>query len=196
MSSSVSELAALGKLFEEHRPKLLAMLERRIDPALRKRLEPAEVLQEAFLAAQYKWRRFRAAPSAMTPHAWLYRVVLDTLIEIWRKQSRDRRNPAREMPWPEQSSIQLGLGLLNSGTSPSEAFARKELQERMRHALEGLGPRDREILWMRHYDDLSFSEAAAVLGITENAATVRYVRALKRLKTVWQRVHGDSAECL
>ncbi len=194
MPSSVAELAAFGKLLEEHRPKLLAMVERRIDPALRKRLESAEVLQEAFLAAQGKWSRFRAAPSAMTPYAWLYCIVLDTLIETWRKQSRARRDPAREMPWPEQSSIQLGLGLLQSGTSPSEAFSRKELQERMRHVLDGLGPRDREILWMRHYDDLSFPEAAAVLGITENAATVRYVRALKRLKTLWQKIHGDSSD--
>jgi RNA polymerase sigma-70 factor (ECF subfamily) len=188
----VAELAALGKLLEEHRTKLLAMVERRIDPALRRRVEAEEVLQEAFLAAQGKWTRFHAAPSSMTPYAWLYRIVLDTLFETWRKQSRARRDPAREMPWPEQSSIQLGLGLLQSGTSPSEAFARKELQDRMRHALEGLGPHDREILWMRHYDELSFPEAAAVLGITENAATVRYVRALKRLRDLWLKLNGGA----
>src|SRR5688572_983026 len=108
MSSSVAELAALGKLFEEHRPKLLAMLDRRIDPALRKRLGSEEVLHDAFLAAQGKWSRFRAGTHSMTPYAWLYRIILDTLIETWRKHTRDRRDPAREMPWPEQSSIQLG----------------------------------------------------------------------------------------
>jgi len=88
--------------------------------------------------------------------------------------------------------VQLGLGLVATDTSPSEARARDELRERMRQTLELLGDRDREILWMRHYDELTFGEAASVLGIKESAATLRYVRALKRLKDLWQKFYPDS----
>src|SRR5437867_3906632 len=150
MSSSIADLAALGKLIEEHRPRLLAMLQRRIDPKLRARVDPEDILADAFLAAQGKWARYKQQP-AITPYAWLYRIVLDSLSEAWRKQNRQRRRPDKEMPWPERSSIELGLGLVNTGTSPSAAVARKELGGRMQQTLALLGPRDQEILWMRHY---------------------------------------------
>ncbi len=127
----------------------------------------------------------------MTPYAWLYRIVLDRLIEAWRRETRARRDAKQEMPWPDRSSVQMGLGLVNPGTSPSEAAARAEMQQRMRQTLDLLGARDQEILWMRHYDQLSFKEAAMVLGATESAATLRYVRALKRLKNLWQQLHGE-----
>jgi len=89
------------------------------------------------------------------------------------------------MPWPEQTSVQLGLGLVQGGTSPSEAVVRSELRERVRTVMACLSPQDQEVLWMRHSDQLSFADAATVLGITENAATVRYARALRRLKEKW-----------
>src|SRR5437899_10480846 len=109
-------------------------------------------------------------------------MVLDRLIEAWRRETRARRDLKHDMPWPERSSAELGLGLVNPGTSPSQAAVRAELQQRMRQTMQLLGTRDQEILWMRHYDQLSFKEAASVLGVTESAATLRYVRALKRLK--------------
>jgi RNA polymerase sigma-70 factor (ECF subfamily) len=193
MPSSISEMAALGKLLQEHGPRLLNMIRRRIDPALSTRLDPEDILNQAFLDARRKWGAFKKQ-SALTPHAWLYRIVLDRLIEVWRHQTRARRDPDREMPWPERSSVQLGLGLVSPGTSPSDAAARAELQQHMRQILELLGARDQEILWMRHYDQLSFKEAAMVLGLTENAATLRYVRALKRLKKLWQDVHGEGSK--
>jgi RNA polymerase sigma-70 factor (ECF subfamily) len=189
MPSSLADMAALGKLLEEHSPKLLAMLERRLDPALAARISPEDILGEAFLEARRKWGRFKEQ-AVMTGYAWLYRIVQDCLIEAWRRQTRACRDPGREMPWPERSSIQLGLGLVGSGTSPSEAAARAEVQQQMRQALAMLKPQDREILWMRHYDELSYQEAGMVLGVTESAATLRYVRALKRLKDLWQRLHG------
>jgi RNA polymerase sigma-70 factor (ECF subfamily) len=83
------------------------------------------------------------------------------------------------------------LGLVAAGTSPSEAIVRDELRQCMQQALNRLKDGDREILWMRHYDQLAFPEAAQVLGITENAATVRYVRALRRLKDLWRRLYRD-----
>jgi len=192
LPSTIADMAALGQLFGEHRPKLLAMVQKRLDPALSARIDAEDILSEAFLEARRKWNSFKKQ-SAMTPYAWLYRIVLDRLIEAWRRETRARRDAKQEMPWPERSSVQMGLGLVNPGTSPSEAAARAEMQQRMRQTLELLGARDQEILWMRHYDQLSFKEAAMVLGVTESAATLRYVRALKRLKNLWQQLHGEGS---
>ena len=61
----------------------------------------------------------------------------------------------------------------------------------MQAALRRLRDADREVLWMRHYDELAFADIAAVNGISENTATVRYVRALRRLKALWLETHGS-----
>jgi len=192
-SFTVADMATLGKLLEEHRPKLLAMVQRRIDPSLAARVDPEDVLSEAFLEARRKWGRFKAQ-SAMTPYAWLYRVVLDSLIAAWRRETRPARDHRQEMPWPERSSVQLGLRLMAPDTSPSKAVAREELQHEVRRVMECLSDRDQEILWMRVFDQLSFREAAMVLGVTENAATVRYARALRRLKDLWFRFHENEGD--
>lgn len=182
---SVADLATLGKLFEEYRERLLAMLRQRIDPRLKARVDEEEILQEAFLAARGKWGRGQPAPG-LSPYAWLYRVALDALIEAWRRHTRECRDPRAELPWPERSSIQMGLELLHQGTRPSEACVRAEERDLVQRALATLRPADREILWMRHFDGLSFPEAAAILGLTANAATVRYVRAVERLREAWE----------
>jgi RNA polymerase sigma-70 factor (ECF subfamily) len=180
---SIADLARLAEMFEVHRAKLLAMVQRRLDRSLAARLDPEDVLSEAFLEARRRWPNFD--PRATPPYVWLYGIVRERLLDAWRRATRRGRDVHREMPWPERSSLQLGMGLVNPGTSPSQAASREEMQERMRRTMDALKDSDKEILTMRHYDDLSFGEAARVLGITENAATVRYVRALKRLKALW-----------
>jgi RNA polymerase sigma-70 factor (ECF subfamily) len=187
----LADAAALGRMFEEHRPRLLAMLGRRLDPALAARVDAEDLVHETFLLARRRWDRF--ATSGMSPYAWLYRLALDCLIEAWRRETCAGRDPGRERPWPEQSSAQLGLSLVGTATSPSEALARGELQERMRRALEQLRPGDREILWMRHFDQLPFRDVAAVLGIAEDAAMRRYARALRRLKDLWAQLGDDQS---
>ncbi len=124
----------------------------------------------------------------MAPLPWLYRLALDSLWEAWRRETRDCRDLQREVPWPDRSSVQLGLSLIAPGTSPSQALERKELQEQVRQAMAALKPADREILAMRHFEQLSFKEIAQVLGIKGGAANLRYVRALARLKTLCQHL--------
>ena len=182
--SSVTELAALGQLIEEHRGRLLGMLRRRIDPVVAVRIDPEEILHETYLQAGRRWPDY-SRRQRVTPYAWLYRIALDCLIDAWRRETRDQRDLRREMPWPERSSEQLGLGLAGTDTSPSEAAVRDELSARVRAVMAALSPQDQEILWMRHSDQLSFAEAGMVLGISANAATVRYARALRRLKEKW-----------
>jgi RNA polymerase sigma-70 factor (ECF subfamily) len=183
LPSSVADLAALGRLLEEHRPRLLAMLERRIDPKLKPRLDADSLLQETFLLARRRWTDFQA--SAMTAYAWLYRLALDTLIDAWRRETRGPRDARRELPLPEGTSLQLGLQLVHSGTSPSEALQRQELRDRVQKAMSLLSENDRQILWMRHFDDLSHADIAGILGLTEAAAQQRYHRALGRLSDLW-----------
>src|SRR5260370_15170848 len=79
MPESVADLAGLGKLLDEHRPKLLAMVQRRLDPALGVRVDAEDILNDTFLAARKKWKNFKEQPS-LTAYAWLYRITLDCLI--------------------------------------------------------------------------------------------------------------------
>jgi RNA polymerase sigma-70 factor, ECF subfamily len=189
MASSVAELAALGKLLEEHRGRLVAMVERRLDPALRARVSAEDIFQEAALLAQRRYIQFKT-DGKMTAYAWLYRLALDALLEVWRRHNRSPRDVARDLPLPEQSSVQLGLGLVHTGTSPSSAAAREEVRQRVCQVVELLREKDRQVLWMRHQDGLSHIEVGQVLGISDNAAMVRYTRALKRFKDLWTHLNA------
>jgi RNA polymerase sigma-70 factor (ECF subfamily) len=186
---SLGEMAALARLYEEHRPRLLAMLQRRIDPGLAVRVDAEDVMGEVYLEARRRWPKFRSRVD-LPAFVWLYGIARDCLIETWRKQNRGCRSPDREMPWPEQSSLQLGLGLVADAAGPGTMAEQAEFAGRMREAMQQLRDGDREILWMRHYDELGFADIATLLGVSENTATVRYVRALRRLKDQWQQMHG------
>jgi len=129
-----------------------------------------------------------------TPYSWLYRLAMDSLIEVWRRQNCDGRDPRREIPWPDRSSGQQALKLIDSATSPSEAFAREELHLRVQEVLSQLKPIDREVIWMRHFDQLSFPDVAVVLKIPENTAIKRYVRALRRLKELLPDLYPQQDE--
>jgi RNA polymerase sigma-70 factor (ECF subfamily) len=187
----VADVADLGRHLEQHRRSLHQMVRRRIDPALAVRIDPEEILHEAFLVACRRWPSYKANPT-VSPYAWLYRIVLDTLIEVWRRESRLVRDLRRDLPWPVESSVQLALRLVEPAAGPSSALARDEMLELVKRTVESLAECDHEILWMRHYDQLSFKEAASVLGISENAATVRYARALKRLRDKWLQTVSES----
>ncbi len=175
-------------MLEEHRPKLLAVIRRRLGPALRSRLDAEDVLQSAFLRAGARWSADEVWPPP-SAYAWLYRIVRDCLLDAWRAETRQCRDVRQGLPWPDESSVQMGLGLVSPDTGPGSAVARDDLQQRVRQALALLSGPDREILWMRHYDGLTFPQAAEVLGITDSAATLRYVRALKRLRKSWDQLH-------
>jgi RNA polymerase sigma-70 factor (ECF subfamily) len=188
--SPVADVAALGQLLQEYRPRLLAMLQRRLDPQLNPRLDAEEILSMAFLQARRRWTAFQARP-AMKPYPWLYRIALDCLIEAWRRETRSPRDVRRAMPLPDATSLQLGLGLVHPGTSPSAALARDEVRAQVRLVMSQLKDGEREILLMRHFDDLSYADISAVLGVTENTAMKRYGRALDKLSDRWMEMFPD-----
>jgi len=182
----VSEIALLAKVFEEHRARLTEMIRRRMGTALASRLDPEDILGEAFLRARDRWSSHN--PALISTYSWLYRITLDALVATWRNANTAGRAIQREVSWPERSSVQLGLGLVGSTTSPSEALIKKEQRERIAWAVQQLKNEDREILAMHHFDELSYREVATILDITEDAAAQRYGRALLRLKRLWEKI--------
>jgi RNA polymerase sigma-70 factor (ECF subfamily) len=182
----------LERLLEEYRPRLVAVVGRRMDPALAARVEPDDVVNDAYLRASERWNEV-SERADFSPFPWLYQLVRDCLIETWRREARECRDLRQQMPWPDGSSVQMGLGLVQSGTTPSAAAHRADVQQRMREAVGHLREADREILHLRHFDNLSHVEAAAVLGIAVSAANVRYVRALERLRELWRRLYPQEA---
>lgn len=191
MPSSVFDMAELGSLFEEHWSRLVEIVRRRLDRSLGVRLDAEEIVNTAYLDARRRWAAYKADPK-VTPFVWLYRIVNDRVIEEWRSATRLRRDVQRDVPWPDRPSADLGLRLVADDTSPTQAALREELVDQMRRALEGMSEPDREVIRLRGDENLSFAEIGELLEISENTATVRYVRALRRLKRAWQRLTGES----
>lgn len=196
---SLADRAELGRVLEEHRPALLAMLRRRIDPSLAGRLDADDILGDVAAAACQRWAAFKAQVAkervakeqiATREYIWLYGLARDRLNDAWRRNAAAKRDHRRDQHWPDETSIQLGLGLVDDGTGPGAAAARAEVRERVLKVMNLLKPADRDILLMRQAEFKSYRDVAAVLGISESAATVRYLRALRKLKDLWQQLFG------
>ena len=188
----VVKKATLGKWYDEHGPKLLAMLEQRLDRKSSARRDARDVLQDTFLRAESRWDDFPR--SGMTAYAWLYRLALDCVCDDHDLQHRHCRNIRKEQAWPENTSRQFVLGLASPGTGIGTGVAQEEilrsLRERMIDALALLSAADRDILCMQHFDDLKLKEIAQILGITDGTARVRYARARLRLRELWIERYG------
>jgi RNA polymerase sigma-70 factor (ECF subfamily) len=173
-------------LLEGHRARLRQVIAVRLDRRLLARLDPSDVVQEALAAAASgldEYLRDRPLPF----FAWLRQFAWERMIELHRRHVRAQsRSVVREEPWspplPDESVSHLARHLLASGTSPSRRMLRHERRDRVRAALEMLSDRDREVLVMRHLEQLENAEIAAVLGISQGAVRTRHVRALQRLR--------------
>jgi RNA polymerase sigma-70 factor (ECF subfamily) len=186
---------ALAELFDKHRDRLRRMVELRLDPRLRGRLDASDVVQDAFLDVSRDLEAYLADPK-LPPLLWLRLHVGRRLTTLQRQHLGTRmREAGREISLyhgalPEASSAALASMLLGRQTSPTQAAQRAERMLRVQEALNSLDPIDREILALRHFEQLSRAEAAVVLGITQEAGAKRYFRALKRLKDVLSTMPG------
>src|SRR5260370_25473599 len=158
-----ADLAALGKMFEDHRDRLLALVKQRMDPALAARIDPADVWAKAFLRAKDRWEQFKE--SGMHAYNWVRRVVLDTLLDEYDHHASQRRDYHKEILYPNRSSSQFEKGLVDPGTGPSTAFARKELEERLAAALKYLKPAARELLQLLYTENRRLQKVAALRTI-------------------------------
>jgi RNA polymerase sigma-70 factor (ECF subfamily) len=181
------DASALDKLFALHRDRLRRMVRMRLDGRLHGRVDESDVIQDAYYEAVRRLEGYLARPD-MPPFLWLRFLVGERIHILHRQHFRAKmRDVRREVSifhdaLPEASSAALAAQLLGEHTSPSEAAARAERLARLQDAINRLDPIDREVLSLRHFEQLNRTEAARVLGIGEAAAAKRYIRALNRLK--------------
>ena len=181
------EEGALAELFEGYRGRLRQMVRLRLDRRLQGRVDPSDVLQDAYLDLARTLEDYTARP-ALPFFLWLRLVVGERLLRVHRQhlgaamRDADREISLNHGAIPQVSSASLAAQLLGRFTTASRAVARAEMQQRLQDALNGMDPIDREVIALRHFEELSNDEVAALLGLTKGAASKRYVRAMLRLK--------------
>jgi RNA polymerase sigma-70 factor (ECF subfamily) len=186
---------ALGELFSRHRERLWKLVCFRLHPRLNGRVDADDVLQEAYLSAADRIGYFGDKAFA-TPFVWLRLIVLQTLSDLHRRHlAVGKRDAHLEIPmqhgWAGRStSASLAAQFAGSITSPSAALARAEVADRLEAAIETMNPIDREVLALRHFEELDNQEVAEVLDIEPKAASNRYIRALQRLKEILSEMSG------
>jgi RNA polymerase sigma-70 factor, ECF subfamily len=176
-------------LVDESRQRLRRMVAFRLDHRLQGRVDPSDVVQDAYLEAWRELRSYLEHP-ALPFYLWLRGIAGNTLRELHRHHlGTQMRDPRREVSihggaLAETTTGALAERLLGDLSGASGELVRAEIQLRLRDALDTMDPLDREVLALRHFEQLSPAETASVLGIKEAAAGMRYVRALRRLKEI------------
>jgi RNA polymerase sigma-70 factor (ECF subfamily) len=186
---------ALTDLFQRYRDRLRRMVELRMDARLQGRVDASDVLQDAFLDTVARVDSYLQRPE-LPAFLWLRLIVGERLTICQRRHLGAKMRAAGQEvslyrdALPQATSAALASMLLGRLTSPSHAAARAELVLRVQEALNALDPLDREVVALRHFEQLSRAETAQVLGISEDAGAKRYIRALKRLKAVLAAMPG------
>ena len=199
--AAAGDSAAWGALLTSHQQRLARVVTFRMDQRLRGRLDADDVVQEAFVeASKHRGDYFRGPSTSL--FLWLRGVVTNKLLELHRHHLGTRmRDAKRDRPIdaaPRTSSGETSAALcaqLTAGlTRPSVAAVRNEIRLRLADALNQIDPMDREVLALRHFEQLSSTEAAQLLGIQERAAAKRYLRALERLRQILSEMPGGLTE--
>jgi RNA polymerase sigma-70 factor (ECF subfamily) len=177
--------AARHELLELYRDYLRRMVAARLDRRLAPRVDPSDVVQEALADAARRMDEFlRDRPLSF--FGWLRQLAGERLIDTHRRhvlsQRRSIARESRDLGLPDDSALALTRKLIANDTSPSNRLLRQEQHDQLMAALAALSPRDREVLVMRHLEQLSTAEIADALGITEGAVESRLLRALIRLR--------------
>lgn len=186
--------AALGELFGAHRDRLRRLVRLRLDRRLQGRVDPSDVLQEAYLDLARKLPEYASKP-AMPFFLWVRLVVVERLIRIHRMHlDAAARDPGREIALnqvgPQADSESVAAQLLGRVTTASRAAVRAERRRQLEATLDGMEPADREVIVLRHFEELSNDEAATVLGLSRGATSKRYVRAMLKLKAALAKTPG------
>jgi RNA polymerase sigma-70 factor (ECF subfamily) len=198
--ASGGDIDAWGTLLARHRERLQNAVSFRLDPRLRGRIDAADVIQDAFIAATARQSEF-FRKSSQSLFLWLRWMVGNTLLYLHRHhlgaQMRDARrevSPCYNADDEHNTRTALVAQLTGGATGPATAAGRAELHARLKEALDMMDPTDSEVLALRHYEQLTSAEAAQVLGIQERAAAKRYTRALERLREILSGMPGGLTE--
>jgi RNA polymerase sigma-70 factor, ECF subfamily len=188
---------ALAEAFNRFRSRLKRMVRLRLDRRLQGRVDPSDVLQEAYLDLAKRASYYLAHPT-LPFFLWLRLLTGQRLLAIHRQHlSAKMRAVGHEVAlqhgaMPQATSASLAAQLLGKLSTPSHAAMRAEMQLRLQEALNSMDAIDREVLVLRHFEELSNDETAEILGLQKSAASNRYVRALKRLRSILRSMPGFS----
>lgn len=179
----------LAELWLEHRERIARLLVLRMPAVLQRRVGIDDLLQETYLACGKRLEFLRAEPEVPV-YAKLRRLALQTLTDMERRHlGAGKRDAMREYAPEDASMMDAWAQFADSISSPRSHMERVERQQQIRLLLTQLSPADREILELRHFEELSNGECAAVLGIEVKAASIRYVRAVKRFRELIEKVY-------
>lgn len=183
---------ALAELFSVYQSRLQRMVDFRLDARVAKRVDAADILQEAYLEAARRVPELLASPN-VSFYVWLRQLTLQQILMSHRKhfrQKRDARQEVRLLADANSTSLAIADELASNHTPPSDILVRDEHFEKLKVALEAMDDIDREVLALRHFEQLGNSETAEVLGLSKTAASNRYVRAMQRLSRLLSDVRN------
>jgi len=176
---------AVDRLMDRHRDSLHKMVECRLNQGVARRVDASDIVQDALLTASRRLADYLKDPS-IPFHAWLRQLTRDRLADVYRRELADKRDVAREQraPTAERSSLGPLAQAQDAQLTPAAMLLRKEFAERFQQAVEQLDEGSKEVILMRHAEQLTNSQAAELLGLSEAAAGMRYLRALRQLKSL------------
>ncbi|MFK7738466.1 MAG: sigma-70 family RNA polymerase sigma factor [Pirellulaceae bacterium] len=178
---------AVERLLDRHRDSLRRMIGMRLDQKIMRRVDVSDVVQDVLVEANRRLMDYLQNP-VMAFHLWIRQIAKDRIIDAHRrhrvsaKRSIDREQPLVAQGAVDQSTIELAVQLCDPELTPAAAATQREMALHIQGAIQLLDDRDKEIILMRHYEQLSNQEIAQTLDLTEPAASMRYLRALKKLR--------------
>lgn len=180
--------SAMNQLMDRHRGAVHRLVEMRLDRKIQRRVDVSDVVQEVFIEASRRIQEYVRSGNTMPFHLWLRQITRDRIIDAHRrhrvseKRSVDKERALSAPAGMEQSSMELAAQIADGELTPSARATQRELAKLVESTLSELGDQDAEIIIMRHYEQLTNQEVAAALGLTEPAASMRYLRAVRRLR--------------
>lgn len=183
-----------NSLVSQQRDRLRRLVAFRMDDRLQGRIDPSDVIQEAMIEAWQRLPEF-AKEQQVPLFVWLRTLTLQRLGMLRRTHlERSKRTVNKEVDiQQDDSSSAMAVALIDSAISPSSVVQRQEIYGHIQERLVGMDPVDREVLALRHFEQLGNTEVASVLGISTAAASLRYSRALRRLRDIISEIKGLSA---
>src|SRR5436309_9578629 len=186
-----------NRLMARHRDSLRRMVQLRLDQRIQQRIDVSDIIQDVLVEANRRLQDYLAHP-AMPYHLWLRQIAQDRIIDAHRrhrasaKRSVDRERPLAVPAADDHSTMELAAQLSDQELTPATAATQKEMAKLVEAAIAKLPDQDCELIIMRHYEQLSNQEIAQALGLTEPAASMRYLRALRKLKELMVGQSGSS----
>ncbi|MCA9175911.1 MAG: sigma-70 family RNA polymerase sigma factor [Planctomycetales bacterium] len=179
---------AVQRLMERHRAAIHRLVQMRLDRKIQRRVDVSDIVQEVLVEANRRMQDYLASGNGMPFHLWLRQITRDRIIDAHRrhrgseKRSVDRERALAAPAGMDESSLELAGQIVDPELTPAARATQRELAKKVEATLAELSDQDAEIIIMRHYEQLTNQEVAAALELSEPAASMRYLRAVRRLR--------------